>query len=334
MWALAIGSEFGPQNLQHSERARPIPGPGEVLVRLHAAALNYRDWEVVNGQYHEVFPAGLVPLSDGAGEVAAVGAGVTRWHIGDRVLGSFWQGWQAGEISQSHNAASLGGPVDGMLIEYAVLRSDGLVAIPSHLDYLQAACLPCAGLTAWQALVEEGRLQAGEWVLIQGTGGVALFALQFARLHGARVVILSSSDSKLARMRELGAEVTLNYRQQPDWAEAVQVATGGVDHVIEVGGPGTFAQSLLALRPGGQVNVIGYLGGKNGEINPLLILQSQARVRGIAVGPVASLQHMCRAIEAAQVRPIIDRVFELNQVEQAFEYLAAGQHLGKVVLRF
>lgn len=334
MWVLAIGNEFGAQHLQRSERVRPIPGPNEVLVRLHAAALNYRDWEVVNGQYHEVFPEGLVPLSDGAGEVVAVGAEVTEWDLGDRVLTSFWQGWQGGDISESRHAVTLGGPLDGMLAEYAVLRSDGLVAVPAHLDYLQAACLPCAGLTAWQALVEEGCVQAGEWVLVQGTGGVALFALQFARLHGARVAILSSSDTKLARMRELGAEVTINYRQQPNWAEAIQAATGGVDHVVEVGGPGTFAQSLMALRPGGQINVIGYLGGKGGEINPLLILQKQARVRGITVGPTASLRHMCRAIEAARMQPQIDRVFELDQVAQAFEYLAAAQHMGKVVLRF
>lgn len=334
MWRMTIGEPFGVEHLRREEVDVPSVGPGEVLVRLRAASLNYRDWEVINGTYHEVYPKGVVPLSDGAGEVVEVGDGVTTWQPGDRVLTSFWQGWQAGDISQAQMARTLGGPLDGVLREYGVFPEQGLVPIPAHLSYEQAACLPCAGLTAWQALIEEGRVQAGQWVLAQGTGGVALFALQFALLHGARVAVLSSSDAKLERAAQLGAHVRINYRQQPNWAQALREQTGGVDHVVELGGPGTFAQSLLALRPAGQVNVIGYLGGKGGEINPLLILQTQARVRGIAVGPVGALQRMCRAIEASGLEPLIDRVFPLTEWQAAFAHLEQGRHMGKVVLRF
>ena len=332
MWAITLGAKFGVEHLQTVERAVPEPAADQVLIRVRAASLNYRDWEVINGQYHQVFPQGLVPLSDGAGEIVAVGREVTGFQPGDAVMGHFWQGWQAGGFDQALQAQTLGGPLDGMLAEYRVLPARGVMHSPAHLSHAQAACLPCAAVTAWQALVTEGRLCAGQWVLVQGTGGVSLFALQFAKLHGARVLVLSSSDEKLARARQLGADATLNYRTQPAWGAAVQALTGGVHHVVEVGGPGSFAQSFQALHPGGQINVIGYLGGKAGEINPLQVLQTQARVRGIAVGPASSVQAMCQAISASSLQPQIDQVFERDAVADAFAHLAAGRHMGKVVL--
>jgi NADPH:quinone reductase-like Zn-dependent oxidoreductase len=304
------------------------------LIKVGAVSLNYRDWEVINGQYHEVFPAGLVPFSDGAGEVVELGEGVSTLAVGDSVMSCFWQGWQAGGFRQALAARTLGGPLNGMLSEYVVLPEEGVLRAPSHLSFEQAACFPCAGVTAWHALVSEGQLRAGEWVLVQGTGGVSLFALQFAKLQGARVMVLSSSDAKLDQARQYGADMTLNYRDYPAWGSEVQRLTGGVDHIVEVGGPGTFAQSFQALFPGGQINVIGYLGGKGGEINPLQVLQTQARVRGIAVGPRASAEAMCRAVESSALEPVLDRVFALDDIQSAFEHLVSGQHLGKIVLSF
>lgn len=332
MWKITLGADAGLEHLARQSVEVPRPAAGQVLVKVKAVSLNYRDWEVINGQYHQVFAEGVVPLSDGAGEVVALGEGVNQWKVGDRVISSFWQGWLAGDFRQALTARTLGGPLDGLLSEYVLLSADGIVRCPSHLSYEQAACLPCAAVTAWQALVTEGRVKAGDWVLVQGTGGVSLFALQFAKLHGARVMLLSSSEHKLETGRQLGADLTLNYRSCPDWGAEVQRLTGGIDHVIEVGGPGTFAQSFQALFPGGQINVIGYLGGKDGNINPLQVLQTQARVRGIAVGPRSSAEAMCRAIEAARLAPVMDRVFPLEQLTTAFDYLAAGKHLGKVVV--
>lgn len=332
MWKITLGADAGLEHLLRQDVELPSPSAGQVLVKVKAVSLNYRDWEVINGQYHEVFAEGVVPLSDGAGEIVAVGEGVSQWQVGDRVISNFWQGWQAGGFRQALGAKTLGGPLDGMLSEYALLSASGLVRCPPHLNYEQAACLPCAGVTAWQALVTEGRVKAGDWVLVQGTGGVSLFALQFAKLHGARVILLSSSEEKRERARQLGADLTLNYRSVSGWGAEVQRLTGGVDHVVEVGGPGTLAQSFQALFPGGQINVIGYLGGKGGEINPLQVLQTQARVRGIAVGPRSSAEAMCRAIEAAELVPVVDQVFPAEQLADALAYLAAGKHLGKVVV--
>ncbi|RGP53653.1 zinc-dependent alcohol dehydrogenase family protein [Pseudomonas abyssi] len=333
MWKVTLGEKPGVSQLKREKTTVPRPAVGEVLVKVKAVSLNYRDWEVINGQYHEVFSSGMVPLSDGAGEVVEVGEGVDRWQPGDRVIGSFWQGWLAGDLKNAIAPRSMGGPLDGMLSEFVSLPANGLVLCPSHLSYEQAACLPCAAVTAWQALVVEGHVKAGDWVLVQGTGGVSLFALQFAKLHGASVVLLSSSEDKLARARELGADITLNYLECPDWGAEVQLRTGGIDHVVEVGGPNTLVQSFKALRLGGQVNIIGYLGGKCGEVSPLLILQSHSRVRGIAVGPCSSLEALCGAIQAVQLIPVIDRIFSVDNLGEAFDYLASGSHMGKVVLR-
>ena len=334
MKQIRIGSSFGLQDLKVDTVDHPSPSFGEVLVRVKAVSLNYRDWEIINGQYHTVYGPGLVPLSDGAGEVADVGAGVTGFNVGDRVIGSFWQGWTAGPLADSLDAQTLGGPLNGLMSEYQVLPESGLVKAPSNLDFAQASTLPCAGVTAWQSLVVEGKIKSGDWVLIQGTGGVSIFALQIAQMHGAQAIVLSSSDAKLDMARSLGATATINYRATPNWSDQIPAITGGhgADHIIEVGGPKTFPQSLTSLAVGGQINVIGYLGGKDGQINPLQILQAHARVRGIAVGPASSLKQLCKAYEHNELRPVIDSHFEWMEFRQAFEHLNSTQHTGKIVL--
>lgn len=326
---------FGLDALQLVERPRPTPGPHQVLVNVKAVALNYRDLEMANGTYQGQAQHAFTLASDGAGEVVEVGAAVSGFALGDRVIGCFWQGWEAGRLGDNLSALTLGGPLDGMLSEYVVLDARGVVACPAHLSWEEAATLPCAALTAWQALVSEGQIKAGDWVLVQGSGGVSLFALQFALLHGARVIASSSQDAKLQRLADLGASGLINYRKTPNWHEQVMDITAGygVDHVLEVGGPGSFAQSLQSLHPSGQVNVIGYLGGQQGEINPLLILQRNARVRGIAVGPRQSFEAMNRAISASTMRPLIDSVHDWLELPKALALLQAGQHFGKVVLR-
>ncbi|QCI63744.1 zinc-dependent alcohol dehydrogenase family protein [Phreatobacter stygius] len=328
-------TEHGIANLREVERPIPEPRHGEVVVRVAAAALNYRDVEIIEGSYHTRFDLPLIPLSDGVGEVVAVGEGVARVRAGDRVAGTFWQNWIAGGFDMADTNRQLGGPIDGMLADYVRLSADGVVQVPAHLSDEEAATLPCAGLTAWHALVTEGGIKPGDTVLVQGTGGVAIFALQFARLAGAKVIVTSSSDAKLERAKALGASGTINYRRSPEWGLEVRaLADGrGVDHVVEVGGPGSFGQSLLALRPGGQINVIGYLGGVEGAINPLDIFRRKARVRGIPVGSRQSFEAMNRGIGATGLRPVIDRVFPRGEVRAALDYLRSGQHFGKVVLR-
>ncbi len=336
MQQVRIGTSYGIDALSLHQADTPQPGPYEVLIKVKAASLNYRDWEVINGQYHTNYPAGLVPLSDGAGEVVAVGAEVSGFTQGDRVASSFWQGWNAGELGLSPFARTLGGPINGMLSEYQVLPAHGVVRLPASLSYAQGATLPCAAVTAWQSLVTKGNISSGDWVLIQGTGGVSMFALQIARMHGARAIVLSSSDEKLAIASKLGATATINYTANPEWAEQVRVITEqqGVNHVVEVGGPTTFHQSLQCVAVGGQVNVVGYVGGKEGNLNPLQILQSHATVRGIAAGPASTLRALCQAIEANQLQPVIDSTYHWHEYKQALNHLAAGKHVGKIVLDF
>lgn len=335
MQAIVI-ADYGIENLKLVERPIPEPRRGEVVVRVRAAALNYRDVEIVQGTYHTRFELPLIPLSDGAGEIAAVGEGVTRFKLGDRVAGTFWQCWVAGGFEMAEAGRQMGGPLDGMLAEYVRLDANGVVLVPDHLTDEEAATLPCAGVTAWHALVTEGAIKAGDTVLVQGTGGVSIFALQFALLSGARVIATSSSDAKLEKAKALGASDLVNYRTTPDWgAEARKLADGrGVDHVIEVGGPGSFAQSLQAIRSGGQINVIGYLGGTEGAINPLDIFRRQARVRGIPVGSRQSFEAMNRGIAGSGLHPVIDRTFAWKDAAEALHHLRSGRHFGKVVLAF
>jgi NADPH:quinone reductase-like Zn-dependent oxidoreductase len=334
MKAWQLTSQTGPAALQRVDLPEPTPGPGQVLVRVQAASLNYRDQMVADGRYGRVnLP--LVPLSDGAGEIAAVGAGVTRWQPGDRVAGTFFQGWASGSFRREYLGTALGGALPGMLAEYVVLGEAGVVGVPSHLDFIQAATLPCAGLTAWHALVTGGKVNAGETVLLLGTGGVSLFALQFAKMHGARVIIISSSDEKLARAEALGADAVINYRQVPDWEKEVFRLTGksGVDQVVEVGGAGTLAKSLRCLASGGQVHLVGGVSGFSGEVPLLDIISKMAVVRGIYVGSLEMFEAMNRALHRHRIEPVVDRVFDFADATAACEYQLSGAHTGKVVIK-
>ncbi|VIO78627.1 zinc-dependent alcohol dehydrogenase family protein [Bradyrhizobium ivorense] len=315
---------------------KPVPqaGPGEVLVRLKAATLNYRDLLTVKGGYgsRQKFP--LVPVSDGAGVVEAIGAGVKGFAPGDRVIGSFFESWLGGEPSEARMRAALGGSVDGVLTEYRVFPAHALVRTPAHLSDVEAAALPCAGLTAWSAVVKLGDVKPGQTVLTQGTGGVSLFALQFAKMCGARVIATSSSDAKIARLKQLGADVTLNYKTTPDWGKKARELTGrGVDLVVEVGGVGTLNESIRATRIGGTIAFIGVLAGPATADTrlPLMVMQQQ-RLQGVTVGSIEDLQAMCDGIAMHGVKPVIDRVFAFDQVKDAFAHLASGAHFGKVAI--
>jgi NADPH:quinone reductase-like Zn-dependent oxidoreductase len=317
------------------ERPNPRPGPGRVLLDMRAWSLNFRDLSVARGAYGGPPPAGRIPLSDGVGVVRETGAGVTRVKPGERVAGIFMQGWIAGGITAEVAATALGGDIDGMLAEQVVLSEQGVVKVPEHLTDEEAACLPCAAVTAWNALVREGRIKSGDTVVCLGTGGVSLLALQFAKLHGARVILTSSSDEKLEVARRLGADELINYRSQPDWEKAVVALTGGrgADLVVEVGGSGTFDKSVAAVRFGGTVALIGVLTGVGGTVNTAAILRRHVRIQGIYVGSREMFEEMNRAIALHQLRPVIGRSFPFEQARAAYDYLASGAHTGKVVIR-
>ena len=327
----AIGSLDG---LVHVDRPHPEPGPGQIVVRVRAASLNYRDLLVVNGSYGKI-SLPLIPLSDGAGEVTVVGDGVTRWKTGDRVAATFFPDWIAGELAPERTRAARGaGSTNGMLAEFVVLPEQGVVRIPNHLSFEEAATLPCAALTAWNALVEQGQVKSGETVVLLGTGGVSPFGLQFARLHGARTIITSSSDEKLEKAKKLGADETINYRTTPNWEEKVHELTGGrgADHVLEVGGAGTFAKSLRATRPGGHVALIGVLAGIATELRVTDIVMKGLKVQGVFVGNRDMFEAMNRAIAQHELKPTIDLVFPFAKARAAYEFLQTGQHFGKVVI--
>lgn len=319
--------------LHLADLPEPAPGHGEVLIRVRAASLNYRDLIATKVERPGALTP-LIPCSDGAGEVVAVGPGVTRWKPGDRVMSCFFQGWDAGRITREVMRSDLGGPRQGVLAEQIVLSASGIVAIPEHLSYQEAATLPCAAVTAWHALMVNGRLQPGETVLALGTGGVSIFALQFAKLAGARVIITSSSDEKLERARQLGADDTVNYRTVPDWSARVHELTNklGVDHVIEVGGSGTLEKSLESVRYGGQIHHIGVLSGFEGKVNPWWIIAKSAAVRGVYVGSREMFESMNRAISLHQLRPVIDRVFPFAEAREAFSTMEGAAHFGKIVI--
>ena len=333
MKAYQIGVFGGAGSLERVERPEPHPGPGEVILRVRATSLNYRDLMIARGQYNPNLPRPLVPLSDGAGVVDEVGAGVTRFRIGDRVAGCFMPGWEAGAIDDRVARSALGAGGIGMLAERVVLPEGGVVATPDFLSDEEAAALPCAGVTAWNALFASGGLKAAETVLVQGTGGVSLFALQFARAAGARVIATSGSDAKLERALEMGASDGINYKSTPDWDKKVRDLTGGqgVDHVVEVGGAGTLPRSLKSVRTGGHVAMIGVLTtGDNLDLRP--VIMRSIRLQGIYVGSRAMFEAMNRAIVANQLRPIIDRVFPFDQAADAYAHLESGAHFGKVVI--
>ena len=326
----AVGNLNGLVPVEH---AHPEPGPGQVVIRVRAVSLNYRDLLVVNGSYGKI-SLPLIPISDGVGEVTVVGDGVTRWKTGDRVAATFFPDWIAGDVTPERTRAARGaGSTSGMLAEFVVVPEHAVVRLPGHLSFEEAATLPCAALTAWNALVEQGQIKAGDTVVLLGTGGVSLFGLQLARLHGARTIITSSSDAKLDRARQLGADETINYRTFPNWEEKVLELTGrGADHVLEVGGAGTFAKSLRATRPGGHIALIGVLAGVATELKVTDILMKSLRVHGIFVGNRDMFEAMNRAISQHALKPVIDLVFPFGKAREAYEYLQSGQHFGKVVI--
>ena len=334
MKAYELQGPSGVEGMALVDKPTPSPGPGEVLVRLTAATLNYRDLLIVRGGYgsRQKFP--LIPVSDGAGIVEAVGAGVKALKPGDRVIGSFLASWLGGEPSEEKLRGALGGGLDGVLAQYRVFPVLALVRTPDHLSDIEAAALPCAALTAWSAVVKLGAIKPGDVVLTQGTGGVSLFALQFAKLCGARVIATSSSEAKIEKLKALGADVTLNYKTTPDWGKIARgLAGNGVDLVVEVGGVGTLNESIRATRIGGTIAFIGVLAGApQGETRlPLMVMQQQ-RLQGVTAGSVEDLQAMVKAIAQSGMRPVIDKTFAFEEAKAAFAHLASGRHFGKVAI--
>lgn len=328
--------EFGIRNLALVEREVPEPAAGEVLVKMHAASLNYRDVMVVEGTYNPRMRLPAVPFSDGCGEVTALGHGVTRWKDGDRVCSVAIPAWIDGEPAAEKAKSAIGaGRYAGVLREYAVFDQEALVACPEHLSFEEGATLPCAAVTAWNALVVSGNVQPGETVLTLGTGGVSVFAVQFAKMLGAKVISTSSSDEKLAKVRELGADETINYRETENWDDAVLELTSGrgVDHVVEVGGTGTLPRSVKAVRVGGHIALIGAL-DTSGGFNPIPIFMKGIRVQGIFIGSRRMFEDMNNRIAAEQMRPIIDRTFSFDEAKDALLYMAASSHFGKIVVTY
>ena len=327
--------EFGIENLALVERVEPTPNATEVLVKFHAASLNYRDLMMIKGWYNPRLKMPLVPFSDGAGEVVAVGANVTKWKTGDRVMPIFMQGWLDGEIEVSKARTALGGDVDGVLREFGAFDESGLVRIPDHFSYDEAATLPCAAVTAYNALFESGKLHPSDTVLLQGTGGVSIFALQLANAYSARTIITSSSNEKLGRAKQLGADELINYKEREDWDQAVLELTEkrGVDTVVEVGGAGTLQRSVNAVKMGGHVAVIGVLSGK-GEFNSTSILMKAVKLHGIFVGSRQMFEQMNQMLcQHTHLKPIIDKTFEFGEARSALKYMETGAHFGKVVVK-
>jgi NADPH:quinone reductase-like Zn-dependent oxidoreductase len=321
------------EDLRKAERPDPKPGTNDVLVRIRSAALNYRDHAIIAGKYHSKLDRDTIPCSDAAGEVAAIGTNVTRFKLGDRVVPSFFQTWIDG--APPKDRAALGIPLDGTLAEYIALHEDGLVAMPKSLSFEEAATLPCAGPTAWNALMNTGtRIKPGDTVLCLGTGGVSMFALQFARAAGARVIVTSSSDEKIGRAKAFGASAGVNYKAHPDWEKEVHKLTGGrgVDCVIENGGVGTLARSFQCVAWGGKVALIGVLAGSEGDANPHDLMFKSASLHGIGVGSRASLEQLIQAVEINSIKPIIENVFPFDGAIDAFRLQASGNFLGKIAI--
>jgi NADPH:quinone reductase-like Zn-dependent oxidoreductase len=328
--------QFGIDNLVLAERAEPQPKANEVVVKFRAASLNYRDLMFVKGLYNPKARLPAVPFSDGSGEVVAVGADAKKWKVGARVCPIFTQAWLDGPLSTEKRRTTLGaGDLDGVLREYGAFNEEGLVEFPQHLSYEEAATLPCAAVTAWHALIVSGKLKAGDTVLTLGTGGVSIFALQFAKMHGSRVIATSSSDSKLQKAKELGADQIINYKKTPEWDKEVLHLTNGVgvDHVVEVGGAGTLSKSLNSLRIGGHVAMIGVLAGA-GEFDPRVVLMKAVRIQGMLVGSRRMFEEMNNAIADNRLKPVIDKTFSFKEVPEALRYMERGAHFGKIVVSF
>lgn len=330
-----VSTRNGLDGLELVERPVPTPGPHQLVLRMRAASINYRDLDVLRGDY-AAFPRPLVPVSDGVGEVVAIGAGVSRFAIGDRVSPAYFIDWVSGEPTEEARRRRLGGPDDGVLAEYVCVEEHSLVAPPRHLSDVEAATLPIAGVTAWDALFGTSHVKPGDVVVVQGTGGVSLFALTLARLAGARVIVTSGSPAKLERARALGADHGIDYRAEPAWHERVLALTGGrgADQVIDVAGGDGLARSLAATRVGGTVSLAGYVTGKTASFALPVAMQRRLRLQGLGVGPRTSFEGLVRTLEASKARPVIDRVFPLTEARAALEHLERGAPFGKVAITF
>jgi NADPH:quinone reductase-like Zn-dependent oxidoreductase len=331
--AFELHPEDGFDSLKLADRPRPGIAAGDVRVRVRAVSLNYRDLMVARGSKKRA--KRIVPASDGAGEVVEIGSDVKRLAMGDRVAAAFFPTWLDGSLAEEHHANALGGSLDGMLAEEVVLPERAWVTIPSRYSFEQASTLPCAGVTAWHALFEAATLRPGETVLVQGGGGVSTFALQLARYAGAAVIATSSSAEKRARLAQMGATSTIDYTTDAKWGDTARAAagSGGVDLVVEVGGAGTFDQSIASLRYGGGMSLLGILAGTQGPINTYAIFHKNIRIRGVYVGSVTMFERLVRVLEQSSVDPVIDRVFSFEETRAAYEHLASGAHFGKVVIR-
>lgn len=338
MRVFQIEGEWGIRNLRLSTRPIPVPGPGQILIRMRMAALNARDLIVPERGYGRATgELPLIPVSDGVGEVVETGPGVTRVTVGDRVSPAYFQNWIAGDPSPAAFSSALGGPLDGVMADYLCLSQEGVVRVPPYLTDAEAATLPCAALTAWSAVVTHGQTRAGDKVLVQGTGSVALFALAFAKLHGAHVTVISSSDEKLERVRAIGADATINYVTTPDWAKAsrdITAAKGGFDLVVELGGGQTLPLSLRAVRPGGTLAMIGVLSGLNIEASLGPIVARQIRLQGVTVGHRAGFEAMLAAMAQHTIRPVIGNTFAFEDLHSALQHQRDGGAIGKTVIRF
>lgn len=337
MRVFQIEGDWGFENLRLAERPEPKAGPGQVVVRMRMASLNARDLIVPERGYGRATgELPLIPVSDGVGEVVETGEGVTRVTVGDRVCPTFFQNWIAGDPTPERFASALGGPLDGVMAEYMCLSQDGVVPVPAYLSDAEAASLPCAALTAWSAIVTHGRTRAGDKLLVQGTGSVALFALVFAKLHGAHVTVISSSDEKLEKVRAMSADETINYVSTPDWARASRDITadrGGYDNIIELGGAGTLPQSLRAVRPGGTLSMIGVLSGLTVEASLGPIVARQIRLQGVTVGHRDGFEAMLAAMAQHQVRPVIGAEFAFDDLKDAMRHQRDGKNFGKTIIR-
>ena len=336
MRVFQVQDDWSMDNLVLAERPDPQPGPGELLLRMKAASLNYRDLLVPKRGYGRATGTlPLIPLSDGVGEVVAVGGDVGGEWIGQRVCPAFTQNWPAGPATKAKLGTSLGGPLDGVMADLMAVKAGGVVPVPEHLSDEQAATLPCAALTAWSALVAEGGLKAGDRVLVIGTGGVALFAVQFAKMHGAHVTVVSRSEAKLERVKALGADATLHAPSTPEWGQAAREIVGGdgIDMVVELGGEGTLPQSLRAVRTGGTIFLIGVVAGPAMHVPLGPIVTRFVRLQGISVASAETFAHMARAVGSQRLEPVVDRVFPFEELHEAMAYLASGDHFGKVCLR-
>ena len=332
--AWRVTGDFGVENLTFDSVKIGEPRPGEVLVAMRAASLNYRDLLVATGKYNPKLSRPMTLASDGAGEVIATGSGVTRFKVGDRVMSSFFQNWVSGTYTRSVGKSALGGSINGVLTSARTFEERGLVPIPAHLSFEEAATLPCAAVTAWHAMVATANISSGQTVLLLGTGGVSIFGLQFAKMHGARAIITSSSDEKLVRAKSFGADEVINYKRTPDWdKEVLRLTAGeGADVILEVGGIGTMPYSLRSVKFGGQVSLIGVLSGIHDPLNIGPILHGNVRLQGIYVGSVEMFEAMNRAITVNQLKPAVDRVFAFKEAREALKHMESGQHFGKIVI--